>query len=103
VWNKIDILDDDERAAVQNISSRQAETMPVSAITGQGMDALLDLIAQSLGQDKATTTLDIPFSDGKRRAWLHAQGVIENETQTETGTVFDVCWTPKQRMQFERL
>ncbi len=103
VWNKIDILDDDERAAVQNISSRQAETMPVSAITGQGMDALLDLIAQSLGQDKATTTLDIPFSDGKRRAWLYAQGVIENETQTETGTVFDVCWTPKQRMQFERL
>jgi GTP-binding protein HflX len=103
VWNKIDILDDDERAAVQNISSRQAETMPVSAITGQGMDALLDLIAQSLGQDKATTTLDIPFSDGKRRAWLYSQGVIENETQTETGTVFDVCWTPKQRMQFERL
>ncbi len=103
VWNKIDILDYDERAAVQNISSRQAETMPVSAITGQGMDALLDLIAQSLGQDKATTTLDIPFSDGKRRAWLYAQGVIENETQTETGTVFDVCWTPKQRMQFERL
>lgn len=103
VWNKIDILDYDERAAVQNISSRQAETMPVSAITGQGMDALLDLIAQSLGQDKATTTLDIPFSDGKRRAWLYAQGVIENETQTETGTVFDVCWTPKQCMQFERL
>jgi GTP-binding protein HflX len=67
------------------------------------MDDLLAIIAQSLGQDKSTATLSLLFSDGKRRAWLYAQGIIEEEAQTEDGTDFTVSWTPKQQSQFERL
>lgn len=103
VWNKIDVLAGDEKSALENIAARQDHTVAVSAVTGQGMDDLLAIIAQSLGQDKSTATLSLPFSDGKRRAWLYAQGIIEEEAQTEDGTDFTVSWTPKQQSQFERL
>ena len=103
VWNKIDALEGDEKSALENIAARQDHTVAVSAVTGQGMDDLLEIIAQSLGQDKSTATLSLPFSDGKRRAWLYAQGIIEEEAQTEDGTDFTVSWTPKQQSQFERL
>ena len=103
VWNKIDALEGDEKSALENIAARQDHTVAVSAVTGQGMDDLLAIIAQSLGQDKSTATLSLPFSDGKRRAWLYAQGIIEAEAQTEDGTDFTVSWTPKQQSQFERL
>ena len=103
VWNKIDNMPDDDRTALENISSRQENTIAVSAITGQGMEALLETIAQSLGQEKSIATLDVPFSDGKRRAWLYAQGIIVTEDTTDNGTRFTVSWTPKQQYQFSKL
>jgi len=103
VWNKIDNMPDDDRTALENISSRQENTIAVSAITGQGMEALLETIAQSLGQEKSIATLDVPFSDGKRRAWLYAQGIIVTEDTIDDGTRFTVSWTPKQQYQFSKL
>ena len=39
----------------------------------------------------------------KKRAWLFAQQLVEEERQTETGFDLSVRWTAEQEAQFERL
>ena len=44
--------------------------------------------------------LHLPFSDGRRRAWLHEQGVVEAETQSASGFDLTVRWTDRQAARF---
>ena len=46
---------------------------------------------------------DRPFSDGRRRAWLHQAGVVQREETTEDGVVIHVKWTERQQVGFEAL
>ena len=40
---------------------------------------------------------------GKRRAWLHDEGVVQAETQEETGWQIEVTWTDRQKRRYEGL
>jgi len=52
---------------------------------------------------KSVETLRLSFADGKRRAWLFAQDIVDNETQNDDGFDITVRWTANQRSAFERL
>lgn len=77
VWNKIDNLDADHRAKLlceqQTGHGEGVQAMPVSAQTGEGLDALLALIEEKLSHTNQvlTVTLSHPV-DGKAYSWLHA-------------------------------
>lgn len=103
VWNKIDQLSSDEIAAMDNTAARHENLCSISAVTGQGLDDLLSSIAQGLGLDKSRDTLFVPYADGKKRAWLFDQGVIDTQSDGEDGTEFTVSWSPKQQSQFRKL
>ncbi|SFK63733.1 GTPase HflX [Shimia haliotis] len=103
VWNKIDLLEDDHREAVMARASREDEILAVSAVTGEGLEALYNAIAVALQSEKTREVLTLSFAQGKARAWLFKEGVIEHEEQTEDGFVLDVHWTQKQARQFENL
>jgi len=103
VWNKIDQLSPDEIAAMDNTAARHENICSISAVTGQGLDQLLSAIAQGLGLDKSCDTLFVPYSDGKKRAWLFDQGIIDTQTDGEDGTEFTVSWSPKQQAQYRKL
>ncbi|NEX44971.1 GTPase HflX [Pseudotabrizicola algicola] len=103
VWNKVDLVDGTAREALIAQARQRDDVLAVSAVTGEGVDALLERISQ--GFDEATTqrTLILPFSDGKRHAWLHAQGVVEAETQDESGWTLSLRWTARQEKRFRDL
>ena len=103
VWNKIDVLDPEQRAAVQTKAERTDNLFAVSAITGAGMDALLAALAEKVKPPRTTAILTLPFSDGRKRAWLFDQGVVQQEEQIETGHRLHVLWTPTQQERFARL
>jgi GTP-binding protein HflX len=103
VWNKIDQLSPDEIAAMDNTAARHENLCSISAVTGQGLDDLLSSIAQGLGLDKSRDTLFVPYADGKKRAWLFDQGIIDTQTDGEDGTEFTVSWSPKQQSQYRKL
>lgn len=103
VWNKIDQMEADEIEASQARSERSDDIFAISAITGEGIDGLLDEIAKRLQGDLTIETLSLPFSAGKSRAWLFAEGVIEAEEQTENGFELTVKWSAKQAAQFKKL
>lgn len=103
VWNKIDQMEADEIAASQARSERSDDIFAISAITGEGIDQLLAEIAERLQGEHTIEELSLPFSAGKERAWLFAEGVIESEAQTDEGFDITVKWTPKQAAQFKKL
>lgn len=103
VWNKIDRLNDEDRAALQTQAARQENLFVTSAITGEGLPALLEAIADSVRDPLTDSTIELSFADGKQRAWLFDAGVVQKERTIETGYVFDVTWTAKQRAQFKKI
>jgi GTP-binding protein HflX len=88
VWNKIDRLDADARAGVENIASRRSqETRPVlmSALTGEGMPALISAIEARLNANRATYVLEIDAADGASLGWLHRQVEVIDRKLTKDG------------------
>ncbi|HXD14582.1 MAG TPA: GTPase HflX, partial [Xanthobacteraceae bacterium] len=86
VWNKIDRLDTDERARLQNIAERRPpEQRPalVSAITGEGLDALADAIETRLGASRVLIDLQIDPADGAGVSWLHRHTEVIHKAMDE--------------------
>lgn len=103
VWNKIDRLGPEERSALLTRTDRTDGVQALSAVTGEGMQPLIDRIAVTLQGDTRREQIDLPYSDGRRRAWLHAEDVIEAEEAGEKGYRLTVRWTARQRAAFEAL
>lgn len=101
VWNKIDLLPKDD--PLLNVADRRDAVVPVSAVTGQGFDQLIEAIAKSLGETRTIDTVDIGHEQGRARAWAYAEGIVQSETVTDEGAVLTVSWSPRQRRQFEAL
>ena len=103
VWNKIDRLDAEEQDVVLNRAGR-AEAFPVSAITGAGLDALLAEVSSHLGSARQDASIDLAPEEGRARAWLYEQGVVEGEETGEDGRAsVSVRWSPIQAARFERV
>ena len=107
VWNKIDALSPETRAALRRTDARTEGVQAVSALTGEGLDDLMaavDLrLAEALDEPRIEAELVLSHSDGRRRAWLHGQGVVLGEEMAEDGVHLRLRWTERQRAQFEGL
>lgn len=79
VWNKIDRFDEEGRANLMNIAARRPHErpcFPVSAETGEGIDALLAAIEDRLATTRVTLDLTIDPSDGAGISWLHRNAEV---------------------------
>jgi GTP-binding protein HflX len=77
VLNKIDLLDPAHRADLLAIAPRSGrDGVAISAVTGEGCDALLDLMRHRLRADRETVTVRLELSDGRTLAWLHEHGEV---------------------------
>lgn len=83
VWNKIDALADDVRADAVNKARFSENAVAVSAVTGEGTEALLDRIESFLTAGIGVTQFSIPASDGRALAWLHANGQVLEQSESK--------------------
>jgi len=74
--NKIDLLEPGERDSLLNQAQRNAETVALSAVTGEGCDALLRLLDRRLEDGARAVRLAVPLSDGKTLAWIYEHGEV---------------------------
>jgi GTPase len=83
VWNKWDLLDAQRAAELQDIRAQHADEVivPVSALTGKGVEALLESAGRLLTSDAQTYSFVLPASDGQKLAWLHAHGEVVSEEE----------------------
>ncbi|MEM8555245.1 MAG: GTPase HflX [Pseudomonadota bacterium] len=103
VWNKIDQLLGMDRESTLARADRNEPVFPVSALTGEGVDVLLQDVGQRLSVQTHEMELHLPFDAGRARAWLYDQGVVQTEVQDETGYGLKVRWSDRQAKQFEAL
>jgi GTPase len=76
VLNKIDLFEPGERESLLNQAQRNSQTVPLSAATGEGCDALLRLLDRRLEDGARAVRLDVPLSDGKTLAWIYEHGEV---------------------------
>ena len=103
LWNKLDMLPDEVTAAATVAAGRLEHVFAVSALTGAGLSDFLADVAIKLDSQRHETVLDVPYADGKRRAWLHQQGVVEEENTTDTGYQLWVLWSDRQEKRYRDL
>ncbi|MBL9054296.1 MAG: GTPase HflX [Tabrizicola sp.] len=103
VWNKLDLVDPSARAALAVNAENRDRVFPVSALTGEGIELLLAAVSRTFDEEKTDRTLTLPFAEGRKRAWLHAEGVVRTERVTESGHRLTVRWTPRQESRFNDL
>jgi GTPase len=88
VWNKIDLVDAAERERLENLAARQPperRAVLVSAVTGEGVERLNDLIEARLGQSRVVIELDLDPADGAGASWLHRNAEVLERTMNEEG------------------
>lgn len=106
VWNKIDLLGRDDLPLEDALASitpvgKVAAVVPVSAVSGQGIDALLLAIETALGEKSRTYHVQVPHSAGGDIGWLHSHTeVISRDEPTEAGTGFVVRVEPRHKTAF---
>ena len=83
-WNKVDLLDDDERARVAVEAARRDGVVPLSAVSGEGVDALQAAVAAALTATNTVRRLALGSGDGATLAWLYERGeVLEREDRAD--------------------
>jgi GTP-binding protein HflX len=103
VWNKLDLVDGSQREALAAQAAQRPRVLPVSALTGEGVDKLLTLITATLDADRTEAQLTVPFDHGRKRAWLHEQNIVQSEQEAEDGWHLTVRWTARQQNRWRRL
>ena len=71
VWNKTDLLSNDDLNNAKNISNRADRIITVSALTGDGLNDLLFQIDQNLKEITISEIVKLAITEGGRRAWLY--------------------------------
>lgn len=68
VLNKVDAIDDERRAELRH---RHPDGVPVSALSGEGLDGLREAIERAFARSLRSIELLVPYSEGGRLAELH--------------------------------
>ena len=101
VWNKADQLDEDARGMLAARAARVGAVI-VSALTGEGCDALLSEIAGRI-DEAPPVTAHLRADEGEALAWLYRHGRVLTRDDGEDGEVrLDVRLDPQALGQFER-
>ncbi len=90
VENKIDLLDDEQRAQVAARVERHESLIPLSAVSGEGITRLLERLDELLARADRTVTVRVPYADGALMAWLYDHGDVINRTDVDEGAEFQV-------------
>jgi len=103
VWNKLDLVAGGARESLAQRAATGPTVFALSALTGEGIAALTAAMARVLEETTSTQRLVLPFSEGRRRAWLHAEGVVLAETASDDGWHIDLRWSARQESNFRAL
>ena len=101
VWNKVDQLDPEAREELAARATR-VEAVPVSALSGEGCDALLAEIAARIDEAPPVATR-LGAGQGEALAWLYRNGrVVSREDEDDGAVRLEVRLDPQALGRFER-
>ena len=88
VWNKADLVPPERLEELQHRATREElGAMVVSAVTGEGVPALLEAVDARIGKRDRTLTLDVDAGQGAFLSWLHGNAEVLDRSMTDEGRV----------------
>ncbi len=108
LWNKWDMLDEERREELAVLAAANEDILPLSAVTGFGVDRLLDRLGELLTKGARRHVITLPASAGRKIAWLHRHGEVLGEEELGEGLGepqrrIEVRLTDKEFGRFEAL
>ncbi|PWC27417.1 GTPase HflX [Pseudoroseomonas aestuarii] len=98
VLNKADLL-----GGVADVpGADDATSVAVSALTGEGLEALRAALDARLAAGMETVDYTLPTTDGARLAWLYQHGEVLTREDGEASIRLSVRLTPTDRARFEQ-
>jgi GTP-binding protein HflX len=87
VWNKIDRVGPERREELAHAARRRNERAPVliSAVTGEGVDALLNAIDATLSRSDELMVLTLDVGAGKLMAWIYDNAEVVSRAADDAG------------------
>ena len=100
-WNKLDLLDPDERERLTGEAQRREDVVPISALTGEGVDALKERVAEALREGEQVHHIRLDAGEGGRLAWLHARGDVLDQRMDGDEIALSVRLSPENWARFQ--
>src|SRR5215208_3378294 len=104
VWNKIDLVAEEERRrALTSLSGRRENVVLTSSVTGEGLDTLLSLVERRLAAASVMFEIELGSEQGQELSWLYSRGeILSRHDDGEHGLVrlrvrFDPAVAPLAR------
>jgi len=101
-WNKLDLLEGDAREEMIAEAGRRQDVVAISAVTGEGVDTLIETVAALLTQGHRRYSITLDASDGAGAAWLHAHGEVIGQEVEGDSAVYDVRMAPRDYERFNQ-
>ena len=101
--NKIDLLTPEQLDETANRAKRSNEpTVLVSALTGEGCDALLAVLDERLSADYTLVDVRLSIDDGAALAWLYDRGEVIERREDDAAIHLKVRLAPTDAARFAR-
>jgi GTP-binding protein HflX len=100
--NKIDLLDEEDHDASVSAAARSLDNVAMSAVSGEGIDRLLEMIDRELGQRRRALDVNVPLEDGETIAWLYRRGEVLARKDSETEARFSVLLDAADTARLEK-
>lgn len=100
VWNKVDLVSEEDRTALGNVDARKDSVYAVSALTGEGINGLLGGIDAFLGAGEEALVIEMPVTAGDALAWLHRHGQVRDQHEIGGVLYVDAVLDAKHLGQF---
>ena len=101
-WNKLDLLEGDAREEMIVEAGRRQDVVAISAVTGEGVETLVETVAALLTQGHRRYSITLDASDGAGAAWLHAHGEVIGQEVEGDSAVYDVRMAPRDFERFQQ-
>ena len=92
VLNKTDLLSAEQKDYW--LTRQNENTAAVSALSGEGCDAFLQLLDKKLSASRRLIEIKVPAADGRLIAWLHAHSEIISRRDEEDGISYCIRINP---------
>jgi GTP-binding protein HflX len=88
--NKVDVLDEAGQAQARaRLGDLYSDGIPISALTGQGVDTLLARVADDLYADLVPLRIVVPYENGQLISLFHEQAVVDRVEHLAEGVVLE--------------
>ncbi|HET8749206.1 MAG TPA: GTPase HflX [Sphingomicrobium sp.] len=102
-WNKVDVLPGEERTRLLEEARRREHVVPISALTGEGLDELRQRMAECLRSGEQVHEIRLPAGEGGKIAWLHSRGEVLEQRLDRDEMKLSVRLSPDNWARFQAL